>query len=357
MQKVIGINLNGNAYQLDESAFEILREYLARAERQLEDNPDRTEIMSDIEQAIADRCQACLAPHKTVVTAEEVSRIVAEMGPVDTPAGDGVHSGPSRADSASGTPPRRLYRILDGAIVGGVCNGLAAYFQIDVTLIRIVFAFAAVFTQGVGILAYIVLMFVIPEAKTPEARAAATGPPLNARDVVERAKAGYAQGSRQWRRQWLKQQRYWRRQGWPGGAPIPFGPPAWAAVVLPLFGLIHVALFLILASMLISLVNTGAILAWQLPPDVPMWGAVLTLLIAYQIAVSPFRAAYHWAWSPQPGVQPAWLAFWNAVIWLIGLAFAVWIASNHLPEIREFLQHLPDLVRDFAQAMRNLVER
>ena len=359
MQKVISINLNGNAYQLDESAYEMLREYLACAERQLSDNPDKAEIMADLEQAIADKCQAYLGPHKTVVAADEINRIVAEMGPVDTAPGDAPHTGSgSGGDSArDGAPPRRLYRIIDGAMVGGVCNGLAAYFQVDVTLIRIVFAFTAIFTKGVGIFAYIVLMFVIPEASTPEARAAATGPPLNAKDVVDRVRNGYAQGSRHWRRHWLKQRRYWRRHAWPGGAPMAFGPPAWAAVILPLFGLIHVALFLVMAAMLISLVNTGAILAWQLPPNVPIWGAALTVLIGYQIAVSPFRAAYQWTWSPASGVQPAWLAFWNAVTWLIGLAVAVWIASNHLPEIREFLQHLPEIVRDFAQAMRNLVER
>jgi len=358
MQKVISINLNGNAYQLDESAYETLRDYLSRAERQLSDNPDRAEIMADLEQAIADKCQAYLSPHKSVVTADEINRIVAEMGPVDNAPGDAAHDGPGAGDSTTTAhPPRRLYRIIDGAMVGGVCNGLAAYFQIDVTWIRIAFALTAVFTKGVGIFAYIVLMFVIPEANTPEARAAATGPPLNAKDVVDRARKGYAQGSRQWRRHWVKQRRYWLRHGWPGGAPMPFGPPGWVAVVLPLFGLLHVALFLAMAAMVISLVNTGAILAWQLPPNVPMWGAVLIVLIAYQIAVSPFRAAYQWTRAPQSGVQPAWLAFWNAVTWLIGLAVAVWIASNHLPEIRQFLQHLPDLAREFAQAMRNLAER
>ena len=58
-----------------------MREYLARAERTLSDNPDRAEIMADLEQAIADKCQRYLNPHKTVVTASEIDGIVAEMGP------------------------------------------------------------------------------------------------------------------------------------------------------------------------------------------------------------------------------------------------------------------------------------
>ena len=69
MQKVIAINLNGHAYQLDEPAYDLLRAYLDRAEVQLKDNPDREEIIADLEQAIADKCNRFLGPHKTVVTA------------------------------------------------------------------------------------------------------------------------------------------------------------------------------------------------------------------------------------------------------------------------------------------------
>ena len=48
MQRVISINLNGNAYQLDESGYDALREYLAGADRALAANPDRTEILADL---------------------------------------------------------------------------------------------------------------------------------------------------------------------------------------------------------------------------------------------------------------------------------------------------------------------
>ena len=54
MQKVISINLNGIAYQLEEDGYDALREYLAGAEQQLHDNPDRAEIMADLEQAFVD---------------------------------------------------------------------------------------------------------------------------------------------------------------------------------------------------------------------------------------------------------------------------------------------------------------
>src|SRR6266849_3437434 len=90
MQRVVSINLNGNAYQLDENAYNALFAYLDTAEAQLKDNPDRAEIIADLEQAIAEKCSTYLGPHKTVVTAAEVDRIIAQMGPVD----GGADSGP-----------------------------------------------------------------------------------------------------------------------------------------------------------------------------------------------------------------------------------------------------------------------
>ena len=77
--------------------------------------------------------------------------------------------------------------------------------------------------------------------------------------------------------------------------------------------------------MMISLVNTGAVLNWELPADVPLWAAALILLVAYQIVVSPIRAAQQWPWHPRAQVQPGQYVFWNAVVWLIGMAFVVWL--------------------------------
>jgi phage shock protein PspC (stress-responsive transcriptional regulator) len=359
MERVININLNGNAYQLDESGYDALREYLAGAERALERNPDRQEVIADLEQAIADKCRKFLSPHKTVVTASEVEQIVKEMGPIDAPdsTADGDASGASNKTAAAERPAKRLYRIPDGAMIGGVCNGLAAYFSIDVAIVRVIFALTAFFTKGVGIMAYIVMMFVIPEAKTSEERASAGGAPFNAKEVIDRAKQQYAEGTKQWRRQWRQQQRQWRRQRWaPGAAPFAYGAP-WVAPMAPVFALAHLALFLTMAALLVSLVNTGAIMGWTLPEGVPVWGGVLMLLIGYQIVVSPIRAVQHWSWQLQSGGHAGPYAFWNAVIWLMGIAFVVWIGSNHLPEIREFIQRLPPLIQQFADAMRRAFER
>ena len=303
MQKVISINLNGNAYQLDESGYDVLREYLARADRELAANPDRAEIMADLEQAIADKCQKFLGPHKSVVNAGEVGQIVKEMGPINPAVGDDPAGASNTSAGGKTTPPaeppqKRLYRNPDGAMIAGVCNGLAAYFGVDVTVVRVLFVLAAILTKGVGFILYVVMMFIIPEAHTAEERAAAGGAPFNAKEVVDRARKQYADGTRHWRRQWRQQQRQWRRQGWGPGGPYPYAVAPWAALMLPVFGLAHLALFLIMAASLISLVNTGAILSWRLPPNMPVWAGALILLAAYQIVVSPIRNLQQWSVQP-----------------------------------------------------------
>src|SRR5262245_39436821 len=362
MQKVISINLNGNAYQLDESGYDTLREYLAGAETALGANPDRAEIMADLEQAIAEKCQRFLGPHKSVVSASEVDEIVKEMGPIEAAEGDkasgsdGKGSGDTQGSHAE-PRPTRLYRNPDGAMIAGVCNGLASYLGIEVAIVRVVFILTAVFTKGAGIIIYVAMMFIVPEARTGEERAAAGGAPFNAKEVIDRAKKQATDGARHMRRQWRQQQRQWRRYGWAPAGPAGYDLPPWTVAMVPLFALLHLGLFLTMAAMMISLVNTGGVLSWRLPEDVPVWAGALILLIGYQIVVSPIRAVQHWSWNLRGPGQPGLYAFWNAAIWLTGMAIVVWIASHHIPEIQEFLHRLPGLARDFAETMRDLFAR
>src|SRR5208282_6804912 len=102
MNKVITINLGGNAYQLEEGGYDILRAYLETAVAQLQCNPDRDEILSDIEGAIGEKFRALLASHKTVVEAKEVGAVLTEMGPIEAAPGEATAPGASSA-GASGS--------------------------------------------------------------------------------------------------------------------------------------------------------------------------------------------------------------------------------------------------------------
>ena len=200
MHKVITINLNGHAYQLDEQGYEALRAYLADAEAQLAGNPDAPEILRDLEQSIAEKCLRILGPGKTVLATAEIEQILREIGPVDGSAGA---AGTTRSDpTAASHQPRRLYQIREGAMLSGVANGLAAYFDIDPTIVRVAFVAAAVIETSIydrppmlTIGLYVLLMFLVPYAKTSAERAAAQGSsaslPYKLQHAVEKVKAKF----------------------------------------------------------------------------------------------------------------------------------------------------------------------
>ena len=58
---------------------------------------------------------------------------------------------------------RVLVRIRDGRMLAGVCAGVADYFGLDVTLVRVIWAVVSVITGGLGVLAYLVAWIVIPD--------------------------------------------------------------------------------------------------------------------------------------------------------------------------------------------------
>ncbi len=257
MNKVITINLGGNAYQLEEGGYDILRAYVETAAAQLQGNPDRDEILSDIEGAIGEKFRALLASHKTVVETKEVGAVLTEMGPIEADAGKATDPGASSAGASSGAsgpktageeraaghggPPRRLYRIHEGAMIAGVCNGIAAHMNVDPTLVRLAFVLLTIF-WGTGLLVYVVMAIVVPEANSPEEKAAASGIPSTAQEFIRRAKEGYYEAMkgfpdrkarREWKRRFKREMRanadQWRynwHSYWAEHAPF---IPGWAS--------------------------------------------------------------------------------------------------------------------------------
>jgi phage shock protein PspC (stress-responsive transcriptional regulator) len=371
MQKVVTINLNGNAYQLDESGYERLRAYLDRAAAQLRDNPDRAEIIADLEQAIAEKCAAHLAAHKTVVTAEEVEQILKDMGPVNDPeaqpAAEGAKTSSETSDekkTTDGAAPKRLYQIREGAMLTGVCNGIAAYFNVDVTLVRIAFVVLAILTKGIWVIAYVVMSLVIPFATTAEERAAARGMPFSAQDMIDQAKDNYRnfRASTKWRRQRARWRREWRRTMRAGGIHIAAGPipPAgaaqanyalqvWAGVVTPFLALGRAVLLVVLALAILSLVQDGDVFGWLPPADLPLWMGVLGLVIAYHLAASPFRAIEAGLSRHRSQATEAWTGLLTLAVTL----FVLWLAYHNVPEFREFVQDIPDMWQSIVDSFRD----
>ncbi len=386
MRPVITISLNGNSYQLEQDGYEALRAYLATAEARLADNPDKGEILADLEQAIAEKCGRYLNPHKTVVTAEEVQQVIRDMGPVDgggaeqTAGASGTAQSHPGGQAGTGTGPRsagaakRLYQIREGAMLSGVCNGLAAYFNIDVTLVRVVFVVLTLLTGGFWIVVYLVLMFVIPYAQTPEEHAAAHGWAFNAQELIDRAKQHYAQfkDGQHWRRQWREQRRFWKAQQRQWRAQARYWrdyhrtandapPPPWAAppghvnhaayvlggIFVPIAAALHALLFIALVLAIGSLITTHGVFGWALPPHIPLWAAIIVAVVLYQIVASPLHFARHARYYGPMGY--GWFALWGAMVWTVLIVLFAWLAWWHWADVQSFLNQVSATVHTLGQ--------
>lgn len=222
MNKVTSVNLAGRAYQMEETGYEKLRAYLDQAAAKLSGNPDKEEIVADFEMAIAEKCGFYLNQQKNVITAEEIEKIIKEMGPIEEAGNDAEKSAGANSETGQKaqdeTRPKRLYRIKEGSVIAGVCNGMASYFNIDPVLVRIIFVILTLASGGIWIPVYIVMAVIIPRAYTPEELASASGKtPVTAQDLINQARVGFEDFKnkgewRQWKRQMKAQARQWKRE-------------------------------------------------------------------------------------------------------------------------------------------------
>jgi phage shock protein PspC (stress-responsive transcriptional regulator) len=358
MQKVVTISLNGIAYQLEEPGYNQLRTYLERAESRLQDSPDRNEVMADLEQAVGEKCRAVLGPHKTVVNSAEIERIIVEMGPVESAeekaaGATGSASAAADAGTPSGGPPprKRLFQIREGAMWMGVCNGIAAYLNVDVTWIRLAFVLLTIFSSGLWFVTYLVLMFVVPVAHTPEDRAAAFGMPFSTEELISRAKKNFEEfGDKyRWRREWRRQQRHLNRQfrhmneqmrmATAQAQPaIHHAGRAIGMVFLPIAALISAALLVAFILALFSLVTQHTVFGWALPHGIPLWVGIVALAMLYIAISTPVRMIRHGG-QQSAGYHPGWGAF-HGLMWIGFVVLLFWVSYTYLPGVREVVDSL-----------------
>ncbi|MGV3561185.1 PspC domain-containing protein [Larkinella arboricola] len=180
MKKTISINISGVIFHIEEDGYEKLKGYLTSIQQYFSTYEDSQEIITDIENRIAEKLLNKLkaaekqANPRQVVTLEDVNELIQSMGTVAdfeaieeedvigaTPAGAsrpqpvyesvpplGESRGPGAGNFAgsgpvpprpTNAPPRKLYRDLRRKIVGGVASGIANYFNIDPVWVRLIF--------------------------------------------------------------------------------------------------------------------------------------------------------------------------------------------------------------------------
>lgn len=172
MKKIININLSSRLIPMEDSAYELLKSYLDSLKRHFSREEGGEEIVSDIEDRIAELFQEKLKKGAHCITDEDVNNMVNIMGRPEqleeetaTEPKEKVFSDPD--DTVPQNPPgaKRLVRDENDKILGGVCSGMAAYWGIDPVIVRIV-TFLLCLAWGTGIIAYLILWIVLPSSRS-----------------------------------------------------------------------------------------------------------------------------------------------------------------------------------------------
>ena len=182
MKKIININFHSRVIPIEETAYEILQQYIESLRRHFINEEGREEIVSDIENRFAELFSETLKKGAACITDADVNAVIASMGRPEefegedsaeaAPAGAGATGssqqqyGPQPDWQYGGEGGRRLYRADNDKILGGVCAGLANYLRLDPAIVRIIFVLMTL-GWGSGILLYIILWVVLPTRSLP----------------------------------------------------------------------------------------------------------------------------------------------------------------------------------------------
>jgi phage shock protein PspC (stress-responsive transcriptional regulator) len=183
MKITVSINLGGYSINIDEDAYAELKRYLKNLELHFAGEESSSEILSDIESRMAELFRTKLTNYKQVINIEDVHQVITVLG---TPEDISDSEGPTVRDKFSSPGYHRMYRDTDHRAIGGVCAGIAAYWDIELWLVRLIFFVLAM--MGVGILIYLILYIVLPEAKTTAEKIAMKGNPVNIHNIKDSVK-------------------------------------------------------------------------------------------------------------------------------------------------------------------------
>ena len=187
MNKTININLGGFFFHIDETAYQKLKRYLESISRSLsEDSQGKNEIIADIEARISELLSEKITDARQVVNESDIEDIIAIMGqPEDYAEAEETYSNANYASRKNNASGKKLFRDGDDKFLGGVASGIGHYFDIDAIWIRLGLL-ALFFGAGFGIILYIILWILLPEAKTTAEKLQMEGEPVNIDNIEKK---------------------------------------------------------------------------------------------------------------------------------------------------------------------------
>lgn len=189
MIKTLSINLGGIVFQIDEDAYEALRRYLDTITRYYKYTEGRDEIVTDIEARLSELfTERQQRSGYSVISMGDIEEVIEVMGRPEDFDDEGDRFGDEPRPGDGRDSSRRLYRDTEDGVLAGVCSGLAAYWGVkDPLWIRLGFIATALFSAfTLGVIIYIILWIVVPEARTSAQKLEMRGEPVNVSNLEKK---------------------------------------------------------------------------------------------------------------------------------------------------------------------------
>ncbi|NND77088.1 MAG: PspC domain-containing protein [Flavobacteriales bacterium] len=181
MNKTISVNINGLIFNIEEAAYERLKNYLDTIRKYLKNDVGSDEVITDIESRIGELFMEDINDRKEVINIEDVDRVISIMGQPEEYVDEGFEESSQQRSSRKGKK-KRLFRDKDNSLIGGVCSGISNYFGWDPVWLRILAVVLFIFA-GFGLLTYIILWVVIPKAETTAEKIQMYGEPVTVENI------------------------------------------------------------------------------------------------------------------------------------------------------------------------------
>ena len=171
MNKTESVSIGRRGFVCEQDAYAILQKYLERSAHALKDDPDKDEILADLELSMAGHIAEL--SKELVVDKSTALKVIDLMGEVAQEEKDTSVHGASPDSSAQDKSweeklrsifKKPLYKDRSRKIVDGVCSGIARTVDIDPLWVRLVFVFIIILTRGGGVAFYILLSILMKDA-------------------------------------------------------------------------------------------------------------------------------------------------------------------------------------------------
>ena len=208
MNPIKKCSIAGVSFTMENDAYEKLNAYIKSLQDNYRNDPDGEEIVADIEARIA---ELILSAQKAdaIICKPLIDNIIKQLGSTEEINNDSPEYEPKRepeTTDSNGNPrlPRRLYRDMESGKLGGVCAGIANYFEKDVTLIRLLMFVPLILSVISGPLAiflwfepmmwnvfivelicYVVMWFTVPVASSARQKLEMRGEKITAQSIKE----------------------------------------------------------------------------------------------------------------------------------------------------------------------------